>query len=67
MTVDCTKITTKAKKGIVQSYIKGATKDCFIFDSWSSSMNPADATMDVGAEIIGMVKTNTKGFCKETI
>ena len=23
--------------------------------------------MYVGAEMIGMVKTNTKGFCKETI
>ena len=23
--------------------------------------------MELGAELIGMVKTNTKGFCKETI
>ena len=23
--------------------------------------------MEMGAEFIGMVKTNTKGFCKETI
>ena len=23
--------------------------------------------MEIGAELIGMVKTNTKGFCKETI
>ena len=23
--------------------------------------------MGLGAELIGMVKTNTKGFCKETI
>ena len=23
--------------------------------------------MKLGAELIGMVKTNTKGFCKETI
>ena len=23
--------------------------------------------MELGAELIGMAKTNTKGFCKETI
>ena len=26
-----------------------------------------EAAMELGAELIGMVKTNTKGFCKETI
>ena len=27
----------------------------------------AEAAMELGAELIGMVKTNTKGFYKETI
>ena len=27
----------------------------------------AEAAMEMGVELIGMVNTNTKGFCKETI
>ena len=58
---------TEETKGIGQKYRKGATKDCFIFDSWFSSKKASEDAMEVGAELIGMVKTNTKGFCKETI
>ena len=43
------------------------TKDCFLFVSWFASKKAAEAVMEVGAKLIGMVKTNTKGFCKEKI
>ena len=55
-----TKINMEETKGIRQRYIKGAIKDCFIFDSWSSSKKPEESVMDVGADIIDTVKTNTK-------
>ena len=57
----------EATKGIGQKYIKGVTNDCFIFGSWLSSNKAAEDMLGVVAELIGMVKTNTKGFCKETI
>ena len=66
-TAACTKRTMKATKGIGRKYRKGATKDCFIVDSWFPSKKLAEAAMEVGDELIGIVKTNTKGFCKETI
>ena len=66
-TAVCTKIIMVATKWIGQKYIKGATKDCFIFDSWFSSNNSAEDAMEVWENLIGMVKTNTKGFCKDTI
>ena len=47
--------------------MKGGTKDCFLFDNWFVSKKAAEAAMEVGANFIGMVKTNTKVFCKETI
>ena len=46
---------------------KGATKDCFIFDIWFSSKKLEDSVIDVGTDMICMVKTNKKGFCKGTI
>ena len=54
-------------KGIGQKSKKGGLKDCFLFDSWFSSKKAADAAMELGAELIGMVKMNTKGFYKEKI
>ena len=38
-----------------------------MFDSWFASKKATEAAMELGAELIGMVKTNTKRFCKETI
>ena len=58
---------TEATKGVVQKYIKGATKDFFIVGSWFSSKKAAGSEMEVGDKLIGMVKKNSKGFCKETI
>ena len=49
---------------IGQKYRKGVTKDCFLFDSWYSSKKAGEAVVEVGSKFIGMVKTNTKGFCK---
>ena len=66
-TAACTKRMMEATKGIVFRDIKGATKDCFIFESWFSSKKLAEAVMDVGADLIGMDKTNIKGFCREII
>ena len=43
---------------------KGYIKDCFIFDSWLSSKKLSEAAMDVGSDMIDMVKTKTKVFCK---
>ena len=49
---------------ICQRYIKGATKDCFIFDSCLSSKKLAEAAMECVADLIDIVKTNTEVFCK---
>ena len=67
MTVACTKRMKEATNGIGKKYRKGATKECFIFDSWFYSKKATEAAMEVGAEFICMGKTNNKGFCKDTI
>ena len=66
-TAACTKRTTEETKGIGQKSKKGGPKECLLFDSWFASKKAAEAAMELGDELIGMVKTNTKGFCKETI
>ena len=66
-TAACTKRMMEETKGIGQKYKKGGAKDCFLFDSWFASKKAAEAAMELGVELIGMVKTNTKGFCKDTI
>ena len=63
----CTKIMMEATKGIGQKSIKVGKKDCFLFDSWFASKKSVESAMEVCAKLIGMVKKNTKGFCKETI
>ena len=62
-----TKRTREAKKGIGQRYIKGDTKNCFIFDNWFFLNKLREAVMYVGTDFIGMVKTNTKLLFKEII
>ena len=57
----------ESTKGIGKKYRKGGTKDYFIFSSWFSSNKSKEAAMEVGSDLIGTVKTNTKGFCKDTI
>ena len=63
----CTKQMMEETKGIGQKSKKGGQKDCVRFESWFASKKAAEAAMEWGAELIGMAKTNTKGFCKETI
>ena len=62
----CTNRTTKTTKVLGQSDVKGSTKDFFVFISWFSSNSSAKYVMDAGKYIIGMVKTNTKLFYKNT-
>ena len=57
----------ESTKVIGQKYRKGGTKDYFIFASWFSSKKLEEAAIEVGSELIGTVKINTKGFCKYTI
>ena len=54
----------KSKEGLRQTNIKGATKDCFIFDGWVESNMSDESLMDVCADMIGMLKTNTQSFSK---
>ena len=58
---------TEATKGLGQKSIKGLMNDFLLFDIWFASNKAAESAMKVGAKLIGMMKTNTKGFCKETI
>ena len=50
-----------------QRNIKCATKDCLLFESGFASNISYEAVMDVGSEIVGIFKTNTKVLCKDTI
>ena len=61
-----TKRMAEATKGLYLRYVKGDTDNCFIFDSWFASNNSAESAMDVGVEIVGMVKP-IKIFFKDTI
>ena len=63
-TAACTKRMTESTKGIGQKYIKEGNKDCFFFDSLFVSKKMAESAMEVGAELIGMVKTNSKVLCR---
>ena len=45
----------------------GLPRILFIFESWFSSKSSTEAAIDVGEDLIGMVKTNTHIFYKETI
>ena len=63
----CTDRIMEATKRVYQKSINGGTEDCFIFDSWFAFKRVAEDAMEVGAELIGMVKTNTKGLIKDTI
>ena len=58
---------TEETKGVGHKSIKGGTKDCFLFDSWFASKKAEEYVVEVGSDLIGIVKTNTKGFWKETI
>ena len=46
---------------------KGSTRDVFLFDCWLLSKKSMEADTSVGVDLVGMVKTNTKAFCKAVI
>ena len=66
-TTSCTKRMTEAAKGIGHRDIKGATKDCFLFESWRSSKKLAEAAMGARIEIISTVKTNKKDSARRKL
>ena len=66
-TAACTKIIMEATKGIVKKSRKGATKYCFVFDSWFTSKKAGVAVMYVVAFSISMFNTNTKVFYKGAV
>ena len=47
--------------------LKGPTRYCFLFESCFLSKKASEVAASIGVDLIGMVKTNTKGFCKATI
>ena len=47
--------------------MKGSTRDCFLFDRWLLSKKSAEAAASIDVDLVGMVKTNTKEFCKAVI
>ena len=54
-------------KGVGQRDLKGSTRDFFLSESWFSLKKAAYAAAFIGVDLIGTVKTKTKGFCKATI
>ena len=60
-------MTIEATNRLFQRIVKGATKNCFIVDGCFSLERPAESAMYVGAEMVDMVETNAKGFCKDFI
>ena len=66
-TSTCTMIFTEETKGLGKRDLKGSTRDFFLFNIWLFSKKSAEAAASIGIDLIGMVKTNTKRFCKATI
>ena len=65
--VSSTKSITEATKGLGQSNIKVHKKDSFILYSWFASKRLAESAVGVSANIIFIVKTNTKGLFQDAI
>ena len=63
----CTKRLTEETKVLGQRAMKCPTMDCFLFDSGLLSKNAVESAAYIAVDLIGMVKTNIKGFCKATI
>ena len=60
VTAACAKRMMEATNGIGHKSIKGVTKYWFFFNRWFYSNNAGEYATEVGANLIGMVKTNTK-------
>ena len=63
----CTKRLMEEMKGLSHKKEKGDTKDYFIFESEFALKSSSEALKYFGSDFIGLVKPNTKGFCKYTI
>ena len=59
-TAACMKRIMEYTKELGQRDVKGITRVRFIFVSWFSSKISAEAVIYVGADMVDMVKTNTK-------
>ena len=66
-TAACNKIFKEEKTGLGQRSLKGSTRYFFLFDSGFLSKKSVEAAPSIGVDLIGMVKTNTKGFFYATI
>ena len=66
-TAACNKIFMEEKTGLGQISLKGSTRYFFLFGSRLLPKKSAEAAASIDVDLIGMVKTNTKGFCKATI
>ena len=62
----CTNVLMEDMKGVSKRALKGSTRNCFLLGSWFSSNKVEEAAASIGVDLIGMVKTNTKGFFKAT-
>ena len=54
-------------KGAGAEGLGSFSKVFFLFSSWFLSKKAAEAAASIGVDLIGMVKTNTKRFCKAMI
>ena len=50
-----------------QRVLKGLTRDCLLFDSWSFLKKALGADPSISVDFIWVFKTNTKGFFKAAI
>ena len=66
-TAASTKRSMEETKGLGQRDLKGSMRDCFLFDSWFFSKKSDKEAASTGVDLIGLVKTNTKQFCKARI
>ena len=62
-----TKRLMEETKGMGQRALKRSTRDYFLFYSWFFSKKVSEVVASIGVDLIGMVKTNTKRFCKATV
>ena len=63
----CTKRLLEGTKGLGRSSLKESIRGCFMLDSFCLSKKSVEAVVFVGVYLIGIVKTNTKVFCKAAI
>ena len=54
-------------KGAGEEGLESFNKGFFLFGSWFLSKKAAEAAASIGVDLIGVVKTNTKRFCKAMI